>query len=270
MPRPTEQPGPYADLPAMSPTELAAAINVQDRTVAEAVALCITAIGQLAEAAIQSLQNGGRLFYIGAGTSGRLGILDASECPPTYGVSPDLVNGLIAGGDRAIRAAVEGAEDNRQAAAEDLTAAGARPGDVVVGITASGTTPYVVGGLQWARANGMLTGSIACNPGAAVSALADYPIEVVTGPEVVTGSTRMKAGTAQKMVLNIISTTTMVGLGRVRGNRMVDMQLTNDKLVERGTLMVAQALGIDENEARQLLLTHGSVRQAIDHARSHG
>jgi len=268
-PRITELPGRFEDLQNMSPTELVRAINAEDQSIAGAVAEAIEPIGRLAEAVIGSLKKGGKLFYIGAGTSGRLGILDASECPPTYGVPHDLVNGLIAGGDNAIRKAVEGAEDDREAAWKDLQNAGAKAGDVVIGITASGTTPYVVGGLRDARQNGLVTGSIACNPGSPVSSEAEFPVEVITGPEVVTGSTRMKAGTAQKMVLNIISTTAMVGLGRVRGNRMVDMQLSNDKLVIRGTLMVAQALDIDETQAELLLRTHGSVRKAIDHGRNH-
>jgi N-acetylmuramic acid 6-phosphate etherase len=236
----TEQPSPYRHLEKMSVSDLLTHINQEDQTVAITVQKAIPSIQPLVEVIIDKLKNGGRLFYIGAGTSGRLGILDASECPPTYGVPHDLVIGLIAGGDQAIRKAVENAEDDPNQAWKDLSAYHIDANDVVIGIAASGTTPYVVQGLEDCRKNNIITGCITCNPGAPISEHADYPIEVVTGPEFVTGSTRMKAGTAQKLVLNMISTTVMIGLGRVKDNKMVDMQLSNKKLVERGAKMLAQ------------------------------
>jgi len=210
------------------------------------------------------MKAGGRLFYIGAGTSGRLGIVDASECPPTFGVPFDWVVGIMAGGDGAIRKAVEFAEDDAEQAWKDLLEYGINEKDVLVGIAASGTTPYVIGGLKNANGNNVTTGCIVCNTGSPVAAVARYPVEVVTGPEFLTGSTRMKAGTAQKLVLNMLSTSVMIQLGRVKGNKMVDMQLTNDKLVDRGTRMVMEETGLDEQMAGDLLNKNGSVRKAVD------
>jgi N-acetylmuramic acid 6-phosphate etherase len=212
----------------------------------------------------ERMKNGGRLFYIGAGTSGRLGVVDASECPPTFGVPFDWVVGLIAGGDSAIRKAVEFAEDDAEQAWIDLQEYKINEKDVLVGIAASGTTPYVIGGLKMANEHNIATGCIVCNSGSPVAAVAKYPVEVITGPEFLTGSTRMKAGTAQKLVLNMLSTSVMIQLGRVKGNRMVDMQLTNNKLVNRGTLMVMNETGLDEKSASDLLKQYGSVRQAVD------
>ena len=248
----------------MSVGELIARINEEDHTVAMAVKKASIQIEVLTQQVIGQLHLGGRLFYIGAGTSGRLGIVDASECPPTFGVSHDLVVGLIAGGDQAIRKAVEFAEDNKALGWEDLQKHNISNLDIVIGIAASGTTPYVIGALEQCNANGIKTGCITCNQGSPLSQVAHYPIEVVVGPEFVTGSSRMKAGTAQKMVLNMISTTTMIQLGRVKDNKMVDMQLSNDKLVNRGTRMVMEALSISTTEANELLLKYGSVRAAIE------
>jgi N-acetylmuramic acid 6-phosphate etherase len=245
----------------MSTEELLRGINQEDKSVPGVIEMAIPQIEKLVEAIVSRLQDGGRLFYIGAGTSGRLGIVDASECPPTYGVPHDLVNGIIAGGDGAIRRAVEFAEDDTHQAWLDLLAAGIEKGDVVVGITASGTTPYVLGGIEQCRINGVITGGISCNPQSLLSNLVDFPIEVVTGPEFVTGSTRMKAGTAQKLVLNMISTATMIRLGRVKGNRMIDMQLSNHKLIDRGVNMLVISLGISDEKARTLLNQYGSVRK---------
>lgn len=259
----TESASRYRNLEKMSVTELLTGINTEDKTVPLAVEQAIPQIGALVEAIVPKMRDGGRLFYIGAGTSGRLGILDASEIPPTYGAPPDWVVGLMAGGDQAIRKAVEGAEDSPMQAWEDLRAFQIDAQDVVIGIAASGTTPYVVQGLRRCRAEGIATGCITCNPGAPVLAEADYPVLVVTGPEFVTGSTRMKAGTAQKLVLNMISTAVMIQLGRVQDNKMVDMQLTNNKLVDRGTQMVMQSTGLAYETAQQLLLTEGSVRAAV-------
>ena len=260
----TEQPSPYRHLETMSVSDLLLNINREDQTVALTVQKAIPFIQPLVEVIIEKLKNGGRLFYIGAGTSGRLGILDASECPPTYGVSHDLVIGLIAGGDQAIRKAVENAEDDPNQAWKDLSAYHIDANDVVIGIAASGTTPYVVQGLEDCRKNQIVTGCITCNPNAPLSEHADYPIEVVTGPELVTGSTRMKAGTAQKLVLNMISTTVMIGLGRVKDNKMVDMQLSNRKLVERGAKMLVDELGIQLDVAQRLLQKNGSVRKVLE------
>ncbi len=259
----TEQSSPHRHLETLSTRELLQRINAEDKTVPYAVERAIPQIEALVEALVPRMQNGGRLFYIGAGTSGRLGIVDASEIPPTYGAPPGWVVGIIAGGDGAIRRAVEGAEDSTTQAWEDLQAHHIDEQDFVIGIAASGTTPYVVHGLRACRQHGIPTGCITCNPGAPVLDEADYPVLVVTGPEFVTGSTRMKAGTAQKLVLNMISTSAMIRLGRVEDNKMVDMQLSNNKLIARGTRMVAQATGLDEATARQLLLQHGSVREAI-------
>lgn len=259
----TESPSRYRHLENMTVGELLAHINAEDKTVPLAVEQALPQIEALVEAIVPRMQAGGRLFYIGAGTSGRLGILDASEIPPTYGAPPGWVIGLIAGGDRAIRKAVEGAEDSPTQAWDDLAAHQADVQDVVVGIAASGTTPYIVHGLRACRERGIATGCITCNPGAPVLAEADYPVLVVTGPEFVTGSTRMKAGTAQKLVLNMLSTSVMIRLGRVQGNQMVDMQLSNNKLVDRGTRMVMQATGLDYAAAQRLLLDYGNVRDAV-------
>jgi len=258
----TEQPSPYRHLERMSTRELLESINREDEKVAKAVATCLPAIEALVDVVAAKMAEGGRLFYLGAGTSGRLGVLDASECPPTFGVSPDWVIGLIAGGDTALRNPVEKAEDSAEQAILDLEAYRVDARDVVVGIAASGTTPYVVHGLLACRKRGITTACITCNPGAPLSTAADFPVEVVVGPEFVTGSTRMKAGTAQKMVLNMLSTSVMIKLGRVKDNRMVDMQLSNEKLIDRGARMVAEALQLPYAEARALLLKHGSVRAA--------
>lgn len=260
----TESSSNYNQLENMSVRELLENINREDQSVPLAVQKAIPQIEALVQEVVARMRQGGRLFYIGAGTSGRLGIVDASECPPTYGVPHDWVIGLIAGGDAAIRKAVEFAEDDEEGAWRDIAPHKPGPLDTVVGIAASGRTPYVIGGLRKAKAEGLLTGSITCNPGSAVAAKAEYPIEVITGPEFVTGSTRMKAGTAQKLVLNMLSTSVMVQLGRVRGNKMVDMQLSNHKLVQRGTRMIMEELGIGEEEAAKLLEAHGSVRKAVD------
>ena len=259
----TESASPYRQLEKMTARELLTHINAEDKTVPLAVELAIPQIEALVEAIVPKMREGGRLFYIGAGTSGRLGILDASEIPPTYGAPPDWVIGLIAGGDRAIRKAVEGAEDSTTQAWADLQEYRIDARDVIIGIAASGTTPYVVHGLRTCRAQGIATGCITCNPGAPVLAEADFPVLVVTGPEFVTGSTRMKAGTAQKLVLNMISTSVMIQLGRVQDNKMVDMQLSNVKLVDRGTQMVMQATGLEYEAAQALLLEGGSVREAV-------
>lgn len=264
----TEEPSLYRHLEKMSTWELLSNINREDQKVAEAVKGVVDDIVPLVDAIVDKMQKGGRLFYIGAGTSGRLGILDASECPPTFGVPHDLVVGLIAGGDGAIRKAVEFAEDNGKLAWEDLSAYGVDSMDVVIGIAASGTTPYVIGGMREAREHGCITGCITCNPGAPVTEHADHPIVVVVGPEFVTGSTRMKSGTAQKLVLNMITTSVMIRMGRVLDNKMVDMQLANNKLVDRGTKMIVAKHDIPYDEAKQLLLKHGSVRDAIESLQS--
>lgn len=259
----TERDSLYRHLEKMSTLELLQNINREDQKVALAVEAVIPKIEPLAEVIVQKMQAGGRLFYIGSGTSGRLGVLDAAECPPTFGVPPDWVVGLIAGGDAAIRQAQEFAEDSHSQAWADLQKWNADERDVVIGIAASGTTPYVVHGLQMCRQYGITTGCITCNPGAPIAEEADYPIVAVVGPEFVTGSSRMKAGTAQKLILNMISTAVMIRLGRIKDNKMIDMQLTNNKLIERGTRIVADQLGIDADAARKLLLEHGSVREAI-------
>ncbi len=259
----TEEPSRYRHLEKMPTEELLRNINKEDQTVALAVQKVIPDMTSLVDVIVAKMQLGGRLFYIGAGTSGRLGILDASECPPTFGVPHDLVVGLIAGGDSAIRKAVEFAEDNENLAWRDMQPYGVDGHDVIIGIAASGTTPYVIGGLRDARAHGCITGCITCNPGAPVTEHADHPIVAVVGPEFVTGSTRMKAGTAQKLILNMISTSVMIKLGRVLDNKMVDMQLANNKLVDRGTRMLVARFGIDYELAKEQLLKHGSVRKAI-------
>lgn len=259
----TEQSSKYEHLEKMSVTELLANINQEDKTVPLAVEKALPQIETLVGQIVAKMKNGGRLFYIGAGTSGRLGIVDASECPPTFGVSFDLVIGLIAGGDNAIRKAVEFAEDDTKQAWEDLQEWNISEKDVVVGIAASGTTPYVIGGLEKCNQNNIITGCITCNAGSPLAKTAQFPIEVVVGPEFVTGSSRMKAGTAQKLVLNMISTATMIQLGRVKGNKMVDMQLSNHKLVDRGTRMIMEELSVNYEEAKELLAKFGNVRNAI-------
>lgn len=259
----TEKESLYRHLEKMSSRELLTNINLEDQKVAFAVRSIIPAISEFVDAAHVKMLSGGRLFYLGAGTSGRLGIVDASECPPTFGVPHGMVNGLIAGGDSAIRKAVEFAEDSGKQGWEDLMAHSISKEDVVVGIAASGTTPYVIGALEECTEEGILTAAITCNPGSPVALKADHDLTCVVGPEFVTGSTRMKSGTAQKLILNMISTSLMIKLGRVKGNRMVDMQLSNNKLVDRGTKMVMNALDISYEEANSLLMKHGSVREAI-------
>ncbi len=259
----TESPSNYNNLETLSVRDLLEGINNEDKSVPLAVEKIIPNIEALVIQIVDKMKQGGRLFYIGAGTSGRLGILDASEIPPTYGMSHDYVIGLIAGGDIAIRKAVEFAEDDTEQAWKDLSKFNISKNDVVIGIAASGKTPYVIGGVQEARKNGLITGCIVCNSNSPLSKEVDFPIEAVVGPEFVTGSTRMKSGTAQKLVLNMISTSTMIQLGRVKGNKMVDMQLSNNKLVDRGVRMVMDEAGISRNEAEELLKTFGSVRNAI-------
>ena len=260
----TEQESLYKDLDKKPVRELLEDINREDRKVAEAVGREIPKIEQLVTGLVERMRRGGRLFYIGAGTSGRLGVLDASEIPPTYGMPNTWVIGLIAGGDHALRNPVEAAEDDQEKAWVELQRYGINEKDTLVGIAASGTTPYVIGALRKARAAGLLTASISCNPDSPMAEAAEIAIEPVVGPEYVTGSTRMKSGTAQKMVLNMITTSTMIRLGRVKGNRMVNMQLTNQKLVDRGTRMIMEELRLGYDEAQQLLLLHGSVKEAVD------
>ena len=260
----TESESLYDNLDQMSVRELLEGINNEDRKVAIAVGREIPKIEKLVTRIVERMRRGGRLFYIGAGTSGRLGVLDASEIPPTYGMPNTLVIGLIAGGDRALRNPVESAEDDLNKAWEELQQYHINTNDTLVGIAASGTTPYVIGALRKARSEGILTASISCNPDSPMAAEAEIAIEPVVGPEFVTGSTRMKSGTAQKMVLNMITTSTMIKLGRVKGNRMVNMQLTNQKLVDRGTRMIMEELRLDYEQSKNLLLLHGSVREAID------
>ncbi|HMR84569.1 MAG TPA: N-acetylmuramic acid 6-phosphate etherase [Niabella sp.] len=263
----TEQPSRYNDLDKMSIKELLVSINKEDQTVPVAVEAVLTQIEGLVDTIVERMLSGGRLFYIGAGTSGRLGILDASEIPPTYGMPPGVVIGVIAGGNKAITTPVENAEDDEEQGWLDLKQHDINEKDVVVGVAASGTTPYVIGALKRCNQNGIATGSISCNPDADISKASEHPVEVIVGPEFVTGSTRMKSGTAQKLVLNMISTTVMIQLGRVEGNRMVNMQLTNDKLIDRGTRMIMDRTGItDYNKAKQLLLEKGSVKLAIEAA----
>lgn len=263
MERITESESYYQNLEQMSSLELLTNINKEDAKVHLAIAAEIPKIEKFVDEAFVRLEKGGRLFYIGAGTSGRLGIVDASECPPTFGVSFDLVVGIIAGGDNAIRKAVEFAEDDKHQAWIDLQEKGISSKDVLVGIAASGTTPYVIGALEKANENGVLTCSLTCNPNSKMSEVAQHTIAPIVGPEFVTGSTRMKSGTAQKLVLNMISTSLMIKLGRVKGNRMVDMQLSNDKLVDRGIKMLVSELNIDYQTASNLLSKFGNVRDAI-------
>lgn len=259
----TEQDSKYNNLEKMSISELLKNINNEDITVPLAVEKSLPQIEKLAQQIVDKLKTGGRLFYIGAGTSGRLGILDASECPPTFGVPHELVVGLIAGGDIAIRKAVEFAEDSKKQGWLDLQDHQISSKDVVVGIAASGTTPYVISALKECNKNSIITGCITCNKNSPLSLTAKYPIEVIVGPEFVTGSSRMKAGTAQKLILNMLSTTAMIQLGKVKGNKMVDMQLSNNKLVERGEKMLMKELKINKSEASKLLLKFGNVRNAI-------
>lgn len=262
--RVTEQESTYHHIDQMSVLEILQGINKEDQTVPLAVEKAIPQLEKLAIAVTERMRNGGRLFYIGAGTSGRLGVVDASECPPTFGVPFDWVVGIIAGGDTAIRRAVENAEDDVEQAWIDLQEYQINEKDSLIGLAASGTTPYVVGGLNTARQHGILTGCIVCNSGGPIAAESDFPVEIVVGPEFLTGSTRMKSGTAQKLALNMLSTTVMIQLGRVKGNKMVDMQLTNHKLVDRGTQMVMEELNIDYAKAEDLLLRYGSVRKAVE------
>lgn len=260
----TEKDSHYDNLEKMSVREILEHINNEDKTVPLAVEKALPQIERLALSIAEKMKAGGRLFYIGAGTSGRLGVLDASECPPTFGVPFDWVVGLIAGGDGAIRKAVEFAEDDTEQAWKDLQEYGVDAQDVVVGLAASGTTPYVIGGLKKASEEGLVTGCVVCNTGSPVAAAAQFPVEVVVGPEFLSGSTRMKSGTAQKLVLNMLSTTVMIQLGRVKGNKMVDMQLTNHKLYHRGVRIIMAETGKDEKTAAGLLDKYGSVRKAIE------
>ena len=260
----TEQDSSYSDLEKKSVAEILSEINAEDTKVPLAVAKAIPGIELLVTKIVERMLAGGRIFYIGAGTSGRLGVLDASEIPPTYGVSAGMVNGIIAGGDTALRNAVENAEDDMNAAWEDLKSKQLHKYDTIIGIAASGTTPYVIGGLRAARNQGLLTGAIVCNQDSPVAAEAEIVIELIVGPEYVTGSTRMKSGTAQKLVLNMISTATMIQLGRVKGNKMVNLKPTNLKLRNRAIRIICDSTGVDENRAMQLLELHGSAQKAIE------
>lgn len=264
----TEKSSLYDSLEKMSTEEILTNINREDAKIAAVVGAQVPMITKLVDGIVPNIAAGGRLFYIGAGTSGRLGILDASECPPTFGVDENVVIGIIAGGDIAIRRPVENAEDDTTQAWKDLDAYTITSKDVVVGIAASGNTPYVIGGIQKAKEKGLITGAIFCNSKAKLKELVDYPIELVVGPEFLTGSTRMKAGTSQKLALNMITTALMIRLGKVRGNKMVDMQLTNKKLVTRGVTMITETLGINLSQAQELLLKHGSVRKVLDQYKS--
>ena len=260
----SEQPSLYDDLEKKSVHEILTEINQEDHKVADAVQQAIPQIERLVNGIVERMKKGGRIFYMGAGTSGRLGVLDASEIPPTFGMSPGWIIGLIAGGDTALRNAVENAEDDTEQGWKDLQEYKITPLDTVIGIAASGTTPYVIGALRDARANGCLTAAITSNPGAPVSEAAEIAIEMVVGPEYVTGSSRMKSGTGQKLICNMISTSVMIQMGRVKGNKMVNMQLTNQKLVDRGTRWLVEELKLPYDEAKRLLLLHGSVKKAID------
>lgn len=265
----TEQPSLYNDLEKKSVHEILEDINNEDRKVALAIQKAIPQIEKLVSQIVPRMKRGGRIFYLGAGTSGRLGVLDASEIPPTFGMPSTWVVGLIAGGDQALRNPVEGAEDDREQGWKELLAHQINLNDTVIGIAASGTTPYVIGALHAARKQGILTGCITSNPDSPMAAEADVAIEMIVGPEYVTGSSRMKSGTGQKMILNMISTAVMIQLGRVKGNKMVNMQLSNQKLIERGTRMIMEELGLNHDHAQQLLLLHGSVKEAVDAYRSH-
>lgn len=260
----TEESSQYHQLEKMSIGEIITNINLEDEGIAGSVRESLPQIEKLVEAVSDKMLKGGRLFYIGAGTSGRLGILDASECPPTYGVPQGLVIGIIAGGEKAIINAIENAEDDEEQGWKDLCDFKVNDADVVIGIASSGTTPYVIGALKGCRDRGIVTGSISCNPDSPVSLVADFPVEVIVGPEFVTGSTRMKSGTAQKMVLNMISTTVMIKLGRVEDNKMVNMQLTNKKIIDRGIRMLMEKGNIQKEEASALLLKFRSVKKALD------
>lgn len=260
----SEQASLYNDLEKKSVLELLTDINREDHKVADAVEKAIPQIEKLVSGIVERMKRGGRIFYMGAGTSGRLGVLDASEIPPTFGMDPSWVIGIIAGGDTALRNPVENAEDDTVQGWKDLQAYNINDKDTVIGIAASGTTPYVIGALKEARAHGCLTGSITSNPDAPISEAAEVPIEMIVGPEYVTGSSRMKSGTGQKMICNMITTSVMIKMGRVKGNKMVNMQLSNAKLVDRGTRMVVEELGLPYDEAKRLLLLHGSVKNAVD------
>lgn len=264
MQKSTEQNSNYNNLHDMSVDDLLKNINKEDQSVPKTIEKIIPSIEALISAIVPKMRQGGRLFYMGAGTSGRLGIVDASECPPTFGVSHEKVIGIIAGGDTAIRKAVEYAEDSTTLGWQDLLAYDITSQDVVIGIAASGSTPYVISALEKCNENKIVTGCITCNYGSLLAKTAQFPIEAVVGPEFVTGSTRMKAGTAQKLILNMISTAVMIQLGHIKGNRMVDMQLSNEKLVDRGTKMVMEEIGVAYEEANALLIEHGSVRKAVD------
>jgi len=266
----TESSSKYNDLEKMSVRDLLININLEDKSVPKSVERSLTQIEALVKETVKQMKKGGRLFYIGAGTSGRLGIVDAAECPPTFGVEHGLVVGIIAGGDKAIRKSVEFAEDDTEQAWKDLQEYQINHKDVVVGLAASGKTPYVIGGVKKAREHGIITGCITCNPDTELARTVIYPIEVIVGPEFVTGSTRMKSGTAQKLVLNMITTSVMIRLGRVKGNRMVDMQIANNKLIDRGTRMLMEELCIGRQEAEGLLKKYGSVRKVINAIRREG
>lgn len=259
----TESESNYKHLEKMSVNQLLTHINNEDQTVAKSVQMIIPEIEKTVNAIVQQLNKGGRLFYIGAGTSGRIGVLDASECPPTFGVPYDLVIALIAGGDAAIRKAVENAEDNQAQAIEDLSTYDINSNDFLIGIAASGTTPYVLGGVDYCKNKQIPTAGITCNPGSPLTTKVDFPLVAVVGPEFVTGSSRMKAGTAQKMILNMISTAVMIRLGRVKGNKMVDMKLSNDKLINRAERMLIEELKIDNQQAKKLIKKYGNVRNAL-------
>lgn len=260
----TEMSSLHDNLEKSSVLELLVGINEEDKKVPLAVEKVIPQLEKLVEGIVERMKRGGRIFYMGAGTSGRLGVLDASEIPPTYGMPKNLVIGLIAGGDTALRNSVEAAEDDMEKGWEELLGFKINQNDTVIGIAASGTTPYVIGALKHSQENGILTASISCNPDAPVSKYADIPIEAVVGPEFVTGSTRMKSGTAQKLILNMITTSTMIKLGRVKGNRMVNMQLTNQKLIDRGARMIIEETHLEYDAAKSLLLQYGSVKKAVD------
>lgn len=260
----SEQPSLYNDLEKKSVGEILHDINTEDKKVAFAVEKAIPQIEKLVIEIVSRMRRGGRIFYMGAGTSGRLGVLDASEIPPTFGMDPSWVIGIIAGGDIALRNPVENAEDDTEQGWKDLQAFGINDRDTVIGIAASGTTPYVIGAIKTARAHGILTAAITSNPDAPISEAADIAIEMIVGPEYVTGSSRMKSGTGQKMICNMITTTVMIQMGRIKGNKMVNMQLSNAKLVDRGTRMVVEELGLPYDEAKRLLLLHGSVKEAVD------
>ena len=263
MSKTTESDSHYNDLENMNLIEILSSINQEDHKVAACIKKVIPDINDLVIEIITKVKNNGRIFYIGAGTSGRLGILDASECPPTFGVSHDLFIGLIAGGDKAIRKAVEFAEDNKILGWQDLQKKNINSNDIVIGIAASGSTPYVVGALKKCQENNITTSCIVCNHNTQAAKYSDFPLEVIVGPEFVTGSTRMKAGTAQKLVLNMISTSVMIGLGRVKGNKMVDMQIANNKLVDRAVKIIMKEKNIDYDTANGLLEKYGSVRNVI-------